>query len=227
MKLSAVSLPGLAAKAVIFGTVWYFLPFSVFALAGVYFYFVPFFRNTELALPFAATLFLAATEERSVLLAIIFSVIFYLIVGIKNLVLINRHILHQVLSLVIVFLLLLKFFSSVSAWDAYSVVYSLFISAALFGLMSGALASVAGAGGKKNIVLSVTSFIFLQFLLVLVFLPLNRFYQSSLAFVFITVLFEMVFSYLSSELNRKRILTYFSVFLAFLALTLGLAQWGL
>ena len=199
----------------------------MFALVSLYFYFIPFFRNLELAIPFAVVLFLAATEERNILLAIVFSVLFYFIIGIKDLVLINRHIFHQVLSLVAAFLLIVKFFSLVSAWNVYSVVYSLFISAALFGLTSGVLVPGVRANCKKNIILAVIAFISWQFLLVLTFLPLNRFYQSSLALVVITVLFELAFSYLSSELNRKRILTYFSIFLAFLVLILGLAQWGI
>lgn len=225
----------LALKAILFGVAWLFLPLWAFFLLGLYFYLVPLFRPLMLALPFFVVLFFAATEPASVWLAVLFSVLFYMILGIKDFILIRRQPVHEVLVLSLLFLIFVRFFSVVDSWSGYIVLfYSLALGVVLFSLARGFMvygditeASVRALARRRDVALAVIAFILWQITLVLIFAPLNFLYQSAILFVVATLCLEFAYDYLNGNLTRRRALTNFSIFFVFLVVILGSAQWGL
>src|SRR2546422_648850 len=89
----------LALKAGGVAAAWYFLPRWAFLFVVLYFYFVPIFHPWKLFLPFLTFLFLVFNEFvvpagqsqlSQIGFAAIIAVFFYVILGIKDLVLIDR-----------------------------------------------------------------------------------------------------------------------------------------
>ena len=77
-------------KAVLLGAIWFIAPFWIFFLAAVYVYFVPFFRTKSLFWAFLAILISAMILERGILASILIAGSFFVLLGIKNFVIINR-----------------------------------------------------------------------------------------------------------------------------------------
>ncbi|MEK9180038.1 MAG: hypothetical protein AAB897_01330 [Patescibacteria group bacterium] len=228
-----IHLP-LAAKSAAYALAWFYLPFWAFLILALYFYFVPLFHPGRTALPFAILLFFAAVEAANIWLAILFAAIFYLIIGVKDLVLIKREEASEVLSLTLIFLLAIKFFSSVDRWDdARAIFYSLILSAVFFFLAKSFVigGKFSGAGEQnfreRSIALAALSFYISQILLVLTFLPLNFLYQSAIFIVAAAISLELVYDHFSLRLDRRRLLLQFSIFFVFMAVILGSAQWTL
>ncbi len=223
----------LLIKAAAFGFSWFILPFWLFLVIGIYFYFVPLFRPKDLAFPFAALIFFAYTEERSFLLAVLFAALFYLIIGVKDLILINRQSAKEVLSLLFALFLAVKFFSFADSWNRTSILgYSFIASIFVFFLaklfITSDLASGRETANKKTIIsLLAVSFFIWQMFLVLVYLPLNFLYQSAIFIVTATIFLELFSDHIRSVLTRRKILLHFSIFLVFVATILVSAQWAL
>lgn len=228
----------LAVKAAIFGAAWFFLPLWFFLLLAAYFYFRPFFQPARLLAPFLVLLYFAAAEPRSVWLAIIFSALFYLVIGIKDFHIIDRRSVHEVLVLLLTFLVLEKFYSKVSGWDsAWSTLGALGIGAAVFlfgkevfarnSLPSGGTSPDSVGIKKKNIALLVLALASFELILGALFLPISFLYQAAIALVGVTVFFEVTADFLSGRLERKRVLSDVLVGLVFLVVILGAAPWTL
>lgn len=115
----AVSLRGLPLRAVIFGLGWFLLPFWLFVLLALCLYLVPFFGVKRFFLPFLAIIFFAAIEPRNFLFAIVFAGVFYMILGVKELVFIERKSAYEALTLLVEFFAFIKFFPYFDSWSGY------------------------------------------------------------------------------------------------------------
>lgn len=73
----------------------------------------------------------------------------------------------------------------------------------------------------------IVAFLVWEFMLALLFVPLNFLYQSMLLLLATTILFEITLDYLGGRLTRRRTLINFSTFLVLAVIILGSAQWGL
>lgn len=232
---SAIALRGLILRAAIFGAVWFFLPKWVFLLVGIYFYFFPFFRPLKLAIPFLLTIFFAVIEPQSIWQAAFFSVLFYLILGIKDLIFINRRSAYEVLVLLLLFLVFVSFFSHIDNWNRSPVFFYAFaLGAAFFFLIRGFITysettelKEGPAIWRRELALGIAALLVWQISLALLFLPLNFLYQSALSFLVATIFVEVISDYLSGSLSRKKLLANFSVFFILVVVILGLAEWGL
>ncbi len=220
----------LLVKSVIFALAWLYLPFWIFFLAAVYFYLVPLFRPGRLLLPFAAIIFFSFIEEPSALFAFLFGAIFFLIIGIKDLILINRGAATEALSLLLSFLLSIEYFLNISRWDSFWVVFWAFLAATpiffLSRLFIGQEDGRACKQGRRDTTLVVTAFLIMQLLIALTFAPLNFLYQSAIFFVFALILLECAADYCAGLLSRRKILLNLSIFFIFVSIILGSAQWG-
>lgn len=224
----------LVLRAVLFGLVWFFLPLWAFFIVAAYLYLVPLFRPFRLAPPLLITLFFAAVHTPSFWLAVLLAVLFYLILGIKDLIFIDRFSAYELLALLIVFVMLVKFFSFYSGG---------FVNAAFFAssLMAGAYFLLVRSFGdyevnlrtggsfprRLNVFAAATAFIFWQLALSLLFLPLNYFYQSAVLFVVAAVFIEWLRDYLAHNLRRSKLLWSFSILFVVLILVFGTVEWGL
>lgn len=232
---SATTLLDLALRAFVFVASWFFLPFWFFLLVGLYLYFVPLFRPFELALPFLILVFFAYILPPGFFTALLFAVLFYLILGIKDLVFIDRKSAYEILMLLLLFIMFVRFFSDFdNGSSTFAFFYSLLISTILFFLAKsyeryGNLAENNRAELKKlrHISLTVVAILVWQLSFAILFLPLNFLYQSAILFFFAAVFLELIFDYLGGGLTRHRTLTYFSIFLVFFVVIIGSARWGL
>ena len=237
-------------KSAAFGASWFFLPLWAFLVLGIYFYFVPLFRPLELILPFSLVIFFAAVGPANAWLALFFAVALYLILGVKDLVFINRRSSYEVLALLILFLTLLKFFVHFDSWDGGTAFLAAFlISATFFFLGKGFLrysslskvgAVIAaeshphessprksGSEGRAKIAAGVMALAVFEFAFALLFLPINFLYQSALLFVAAAIFLEFLADYAAGTLARPKLMVSLSTLFIFLVIILGSAQWSL
>lgn len=240
----------LVLKAALTGIVWYFLPLWVFFLAAFYFYLTPLFEPKKFAVPFLIFLYLAASNSPSLWFAVFLAVIFYLMLGVKDLILINRSALYEVMVLLILFALFFNFFVTTSGWNDSGVFLAALIPSAAFFLLFGGLVdylppafppekagtetsqisqSESGESGKRKklLVIGLSSFLVWQLALAIIFLPLNFVFASILWFVPVLLLTEIVPDYLRGTLSRQRIMSAFAAFFVVIVVILGATQWKL
>jgi len=224
----------LVLRAVIFSLAWFLLPFWIFLLIAAYFYFYPFFRPLTLALPFFLLVIFAAIENQSLPLAVFFAVVFYLILGIKDLILINRKPIYEILVLLLSFLMFVRFFAQFDGWAGAGAPLCGLAAAAVFVFLSRgflryetSLEEEAARGKHRGVALGLVGILLWQFSLAILFLPINFLYQAAILFLLATTGLEFASDYLSNRLTRQRTLTNFSVLLGVLVIILGSASWGL
>lgn len=224
----------LALKAFILAVVWLFLPRWAFLVLSFYFYLVPVFHPGKLFLPFLVFLFLAFEGPTNPGFAVILGLLFYIILGIKDLILIDRRSAYDILVLVLMFVLYIRFFSGFGDSLGYLPVISIFLLSAVLCLLYGGFLSYgsgegssAGERGGSKVVLGLVWLLISQMSLAIIFLPLNFIYQSALAFFLSAIIFGLASAYLNGTVTRERILINFSVVFVFLVLILGSVQWGL
>lgn len=223
-----ISLRGLFLKAGILGFLWLFLPFWIFLAASFYFYFFPFFQPLRLALPFFLTLIAAAILPANIWLALFLAALFFLILGIKNLIFVNRLAAHQFLVFFLLFLLFLSFFSGFENWQHWIVSFSVFGVSAVFLLLAKELVDYGGGTGRRRtfFILGFGALLIWQLCLVLLFLPLNYFYETALLLLSAVFLLDVLLEHLKNKLDGRKILTDFSIFFALSAVILASARWG-
>lgn len=227
----------LALRAAVFGASWLFLPFWVFMLVALYFYFIPFFQPWILAFPSLVLIFFTAVLAPSLWLAVFFGVTWYLILGIKDLIFVGRKQAYEMLVFLLVFLITVGFFSYFDSWaGTLPMIYSLTMSAVIFLLSRGFLnygADSPGSAGhreksaKNTIAAGVVALVLFELSLPFLVLPLHFLYQASLFFVVSVILMESAFEYAKGTLTRQVLLVNFSIFFIFLVIILGSAQWTL
>jgi hypothetical protein len=234
----AISLQSLVLRAVIFGAAWFLLPFWLFLVVALYLYFSSLFRPFKLIFPFLVTLFFAFAEQPQFFTAILLAAIFYLILGIKDLVFIDRKSDYGILILLIMFLIFTRLFSHYENWSTRSAFFYAFAAGVSFFILfiglsgehvsEGVAVTEAGAGSKSRLIMpAVASLAVWQITLAVFFLPLEFLYQSALAFLFAAVLLEIASDYLNNVLSRRKMLVYFSAFLTAAVFILGSARWGM
>ncbi|MEK7546614.1 MAG: hypothetical protein AAB536_00290 [Patescibacteria group bacterium] len=223
------SLRGLLIKSCIFGLCWFFLPFWIFLLVGVYFYFTPFFQSFNLFIPFLMTLAAAAYVPYGFWPAVFLGILFFLILGIKNLIFVNRFENHQIMVFLLLFLIFFGFFSHFENWEKWIIsTISLGIGLSFFLLFKELADYTRGnIGSKKNLAACLGSFLLWQASSVIIFLPINYFYQTALLFLLSVITTDVLLEYLNKNLDRKKILVDFSIFFAVTAAILASANWGL
>lgn len=241
-KLKSISKPirwSLLTRAAIFGSVWFFLPFWFFLLTALYLYFVPIFQPFRLFFPFLLVLFFAATASPNVYLALLLIAAFYMLLGIKDFILINRKAAHEILILLLLFLSYTRFFSRFDSGAGLAAFfYSIVLAASSFILIKGFLRYKPNSGEeltenekestiKRPLVAALVSLIIWHFSLALLFAPINFLYQSIILFVSAAILIEIIPLYLGGALTGRRIMTFSSVFFTLTVLILATARWGL
>lgn len=221
LKLTIRRIPwSLVLRAGFFGLGWLLLPYEVFFLGALYLYFVPMFQPRKLALPFLLLLLFSYIETPSLWSAIVMSATLYLILGIKDLVFIDRVSAYELLILLIIFLGGLHLFSSLESPD-HSLVFLaplVFISIFFF-LFKNFLyypedspSFIHGFLRERGIWIGVlASFVLWQYLLFLLVLPLNFFYQTALIFIIALLFLEILPYYVRGNLSRDRILANLSL----------------
>lgn len=227
---------------------WLFL-----ALALVfYFYLRPFFNTRQFLTSFFVFLAIAiisledfaslrqirfVEENLWVLVSIfvLFWLIFFLILGIKNLAFINRHLLYYFLSGILFFLTFSLFFKS----DKSILFLSkyLILGLAIYFLSREFLNFIFGEGEfikssdfpilvKKNLVSITFCLLIMEFVWALSLLPIGFINTAGLALILVVILADFFLHYFKGGLNRFVILRNITLFMIlFLAIFMG-SKWS-
>lgn len=227
-KLKSISgqIPwSLLLRAVAFGLGWLILPFWVFLILALGLYFIPFFQVWKLFFPFALTLVLAYLVPVGLWAALFLGALFFFILGVKDLVLIDRTAAFRFLLYIFLFI---AFFYSFSRFDSGITTASFFwffLLSLLFAFLLGNFFGYSGLGAEKKrfrgVTLSLLALILFEISLVILFLPLSFFSATLLAFSAAVILFELASDYFSGRLNGLRILSYGTIFFAVYTLILA------
>jgi hypothetical protein len=210
----------LVIKAVVFGVAWFFLPFWLFLLVALYLYFVPFFQSHRLFWPFFALLILTFVEPANFLFLIVFAGLFYYLLLIKDLLLIDRRFAHELLVLVLSFLLVHDFYERFR-WviGGTALAYSLLL-AILVVLMA------KGFMEKANRLLLWLFFVLAwQFIVLGLFIPIDFIYQSLIVFIALFTLIDIISSYAFGSISRHKILATSLSASILLVIVLASASW--
>lgn len=225
----------LPLRVIIFGLGWLVLPFWIFVILALYLYFVPFFDVRRFFLPFLTVIFFAAIEPKTFLFAVVFSCAFYLILGTKDLVFIDRRSAYEILTLLLSFFVFIGFFSFFDSWAGTAPFLCAFISGVLIFFLVRGFLNYGGEGDlfaverlrTGNVAAAIVGLVVLQTMIAALFLPANYLYQSALAFLAMALAVELSLDYLRGRLTRRAILASLSIFLTFMVIILGSAQFGL
>jgi hypothetical protein len=214
---------------------WLFLVFLVIAF---YLYFIPITGAGKVSAPFFVLLLISLFQGKSILAAVLFAAIFYFILLIKDLLIIDRRSAYEILMLVLSYLLVRSFFLNVGgSFGLEAVAYSILAAWGMSALVMGFVknfsdASTDHAGEEAMHELHpfhrmLGWMVFLlawQLLLVGLFLPLDFLYQSAIVFLVSVILIDLVPQYVFGQLSRTKVLATGSVLFALLVIVLASAR---
>ncbi|MBI3588793.1 MAG: hypothetical protein HY093_00020 [Candidatus Liptonbacteria bacterium] len=237
----------LVVKALIFGGAWLVLPFWLFLLIASYFYFVPLFKPLKFIRPFSIFLVLISPlfAKASLGLAAVTACIFFLILGVKDLVFVNRKPKYEIAIYLIYLLLFWVFFSSFENWLGTGVVFGSLGLAAVFFLLTRSFLNYEeilnpvslemgvrggsnlegrkgeGVYSRETLAAVFVALLVWQLVWVLLFLPFNRIYQTATVFLMVVLVLETILAHFNHSLTRKRLLVNFTAIFVFMVLTLA------
>ena len=112
--------------AAVFAVTWLILPWWLFLLVALYCYFIPFFWPGKLFVPFFCLMVLTVF-----LFAVVFGVIFYYILLIKDLVIVNRRSAYEILVITLSFFLIRDFFITYNGINGSAFFWSFWLAVAI------------------------------------------------------------------------------------------------
>ena len=208
------------------------LPFWAFLPVALYLYLVPLFQARRLAVPFSILLALSFFQAPSVLFAVVFGAVFYAIILIKDLLVIDRRSAYELLAFALAFLLLRAFYMRFNEGAAGAALIWSFIAAGALTLLLRSFIRCF----RDDIVLHprlsraaywLSFILFWQVLIVGLFLPLDFIYQAVGIFLVIILIVDLVPQYLTGDMSRNKMLAAATTVFALYAIALSSARWGL
>jgi hypothetical protein len=223
----------LLLRAIIFAAAWWALPFWLFLIIALYLYYVPITGADKVSAPFWVLLLISFLESQGIIDAIVLAAIFYFILLIKDLIIIDRRSAYEILILVLSYLLARGFFLNVGGALSYQSLFDSVIAAWAVSLMAGSFIKnfLPGDSGEMRApqrMLGWMIFILMwQLLIVGLFLPLDFLYQSAVVFLIAVIILDVIPQYIFGELSRVKMLATGSVIFSLLVIVLASARWGL
>jgi hypothetical protein len=223
-------------KAVLFAVAWWALPFWLFLLIALYLYFIPMTGAEKVSVPFFVLLLITLLQKQSIVFAVIFGVVFYFLLLVKDLIIIDRRSAYEILMLVLSYLLVRGFFLNVGgSFGWWSLLDSAVAAAAVSALVGNFVKnfsvvpedSVRDARSFRRMLGWMTFLLTWQLLIVGLFLPLNFLYQSAIIFLVAVIILDLVPQYVFGELTRVKVLATGTVLFALLVIVLSSARWTL
>lgn len=222
----------LAVKALIFGGFLVLakigslglFPVLFFLFVASFLYFKPIFNPTSqlnnlILLLVVSIIFANLLNNFDYFLAsaVFASTIFYLILGIKDLVLIRREAWSRFIALALVLAMAFLFFNSVAFSGLAIKTIALFIGYCL----------VFHGVFKRRIFTISASVVLLELSLVARLLPLTSLNAASLVLLGYFVLSDLIDGYINKTLNRKMLLTDITIFIVLTLLIFASTEWSL
>lgn len=220
----------LVARAVVVSILWLRFPFWLFGFVSLSFYFFPFFRPAAFLLPFVLMLALAAILTPNGIAALLLGTIFFLILGIKDLIFIKREQAYKLAIALLLFLVFLNFFAYFENWQRPLTFFWSLVMSALFFFLAKGLFDYGGAGvdwKKKLFVLGMGTLLVWQISFAVLFLPMHFFSQAVFLLVVAVVFLEISLDYLRGRLGKEKIMGEIISFVLLTTLILATTRWSL
>lgn len=226
----------MAGRAALFALLSAWLPFPVFLFAAFLLYVIPFFRPFQFFFPFGLLLALAWYLPHGPLTALFLGLGFFLLIGTRDLILIDRRSAYHSFILILLFTL-----SAAYAWrfphfgSPERVWYALLFSFAFALLLRGFLRTVRviheveerRMNSEEALTLVLAGFIFFELLWVVPFLPLAPIFQAAFLFLAAVLLIEFGVGSMERTLTRHAVLANASLFIVCASIILTLNEWRL
>ncbi len=146
----------LGSRAVIFAAAWLFLPWWLFLFVALGSYFYHFFQPWKTFAAFLCLVALTAAQSPSLLFALIFGAVFYYLLLIKDLMIIDRRSAYDILVLALSFFLIRDFFRGFYAPGAAAFFWSFWIAVAI-GLLADSMMRFFAVDNFSSASLSVSA----------------------------------------------------------------------
>lgn len=197
-------------------------PTLLFISAAALLYIRPFFRTFEMAGTLAALLIISSIFGITFrdtfdfyFAAVYFPFLFYLVIGIKDLILIQRDVWRSFLNFALAYPALLMFFyyNSGGFWWRIPLLFVvlLFLSKDFL---------------KKRLASWLSAFLSIQVAWAADFLPIGFVSSANLALLFYAASISFLDSYIRGTFSKKFLLSLISVFILLLVVILALSRWG-
>lgn len=238
----------LAVRALLFAGAWAYLPFGAFAFAALVLYSRPFFRLREFSAFLVLALALMGVIEQSAFAALFFGAVFYLLLGVKDLVFVERRAPLQILASMMLLAFGAAFFPEAACSGAMvapsgeggcppgsAAFAALLLGAACFILMQSTLANLRGelpgeteaaSIPAERIASGAFALISAELAWALALLPLAESAKIALFFLAAAVSADVITARFSGKLSRRFALTDASLFLVLAAAVLAASRWG-
>jgi len=232
-------LSPLALKAAIFSALlllavsnWLFA--VVFVLVSFYLYFRPSLNGSQFILSFLVLLatslliVLLVNGQWSLVISLFFGFLFFLLLGVKNLIFVNRqpfYYLFNGLLLLVIFTFFfwagnshLFFIKYLSVFFAIAFLSREFLTFSIDGFSNSA---------KKNLIVYGTAFLILQLLWAITLLPISFLNAAGLALLIVIILQDFIIHHFSGTMSRQIVLRNVTVFLILSLVIFGASKWTL
>lgn len=221
----------LVVKAAVFGLAWLMLPYWLFFILGLFLYFIPTAQAKSMAGPFFVTLILGAFAGKGPFFALAFAILFYVILSVKGLLIVDRRSAYEAAVLFLFFLILRTLYIKVGGMLDGASLFGASLVGFAFGILMGSFLACFDANegriGLRRAISWVSALIVFELAVAGLVLPLDFTYQSVIVFLFAAVIIDLLPEYFFGDLSREKVLTATSIVFAFLAVILASARWSL
>ena len=224
----------LLIRSVLFAASWLYLPGWLFVLVASAVYFFPPFESRKNLAFFLVFLGVALATPGSILMAVLYGALWYYLLLIKDLLVIDRKSGRTILAMAIAFFLFREFFAAWHAGFSSGALFWVWVVAAAFGILLNAV--IVARHGKevsgrealpRRIAVGTASLAVLELLMAGLFLPVDFIYQSIVAFLAAALVLDLVPAYFFGELDPRRIRTTAMAIAILFVIVLASAKWGI
>lgn len=229
--LKSLFLLGFLALAKIGGFGW--LPILFFIVAAVILFFLPFFQTFSYLISFGVFLtigliFLVKLPESYFAFgAIIFTALFYLLLGVKSLVMVDRVRAYLLFYLGIFFLIFSLFFQSAGKFNVFLILLVFLVTYLLFREFF-KFQDFPGIGWRQKVIFSwALAFLTSQAVWAIKLLPIGFIQSASLSLVLVFIFGNLAGNYLYGKLDRQTVLKDITFLVLATLLIFITSRWGL
>lgn len=202
------------------------VPILFFLTIAIVLYSKPIFNTFYFWASFLILLVMALNSPPSLLIAVFYSFLFYIILGLKNLVFINRVNWHQALHLLLFYAIFMLFWG---ASDETAFIFKLVGVFAASTLLIREFFKVAAVDFLKQRILAswVLALLVVETVWAISWLPIGFLNSAALALLAVFVLINLTLHHFKGTLNKKVVLSAITLFILFTLLIFITSKWGI
>jgi len=206
---------------------------SLFILVVFYLYFRPSLNSSQFLLSFlvllsASLLAINLLNNWSIAVSLLFGFLFFSLLGVKNLVFVNRQPIYYLFNNLLLLAIFIYFFWSENS-RLFFIKYLLAFFAIVFlskELLTFSIPDLLNSS-KKNLIIYGMAFLVFQLLWAITLLPISFLNAASLALLIALILQDFITRHFSGTMSRQIILRNITVFLILSLVIFGASRWSL